>query len=78
MKQPTEMRDQVLEPPAEQFLPEEVYAVPEGDWIVLSADAQRVVTHHRDLKTALDMARTKGENDGVLMQAYGLRAHWVI
>jgi len=59
-------------------LPEEVLSVPEGDWIVLSADEQHVVAHHPDLASALSEAEKKGESRGIIMKAHGLGAHWVI
>ncbi len=77
MKQPADTRAGV-EPPEALFLPEEVYLVPEGDWIVLSADQRRVVAHHPDLPTAIEEAKKNGEEDGIIMKAHNLRAHWVI
>lgn len=59
-------------------LPEQVYAVPEGNWVVLSADQRRMVAHHPDLRTALDEASRRGEDNGVILKAVHLREHWVI
>jgi hypothetical protein len=64
-----------LEP---RVLPEEILSVPEGNWIVLSADERRIVAHHPELTTALRQAEERGEKNGVIMQAYGLGKHWVI
>ncbi len=78
MKQPAETRPDAALPPKELSLPEEVYSVPEGDWIVLSPDVRRVVAHHPDLGIAEAEAESKGEKNGIVMKAHNLRAHWVI
>lgn len=59
-------------------LPEEVYAVPEGNWVVLSADQRRMVAHHPTLRAAIEEARQRGEANGVVLRAVHLREHWVI
>ncbi|MGH9795941.1 MAG: hypothetical protein ACRD5G_14325 [Candidatus Acidiferrales bacterium] len=59
-------------------LPEEVYDVPEGNWVVLSADQRRMVAHHHELSAALKEARRLGEPNGIVMMAVHLREHWVI
>lgn len=72
--QPSNLND--VGPPID--LPEEVYAVPEGDWVVLSADERRMVAHHPVLRTAIEEAERLGEPNGVLLKAVGLRDHWII
>lgn len=63
-------------PPVE--LPEEVYTVPEGNWVVLSADERRMVAHHPVLRSAIEEAKRLGEPNGVIMRAVNLTSHWVI
>lgn len=49
--------------------------VPEGHWVVLTSD-DRVVAHHRDLRTAIEMGEKSGEENLEIIRAINLGMHF--
>ena len=57
---------------------EQIDAVPEGEWIALSADERRLVAHHPELRRAVAMAKERGELDPVVMKSAAPGMHFII
>ena len=47
-------------------LPTLLKGVPEGDWVAISFDMERVVAHGHDMQKVLDEAQRLGENRPVI------------
>jgi len=56
----------------------DIQSVPAGEWVVLSADQTRLVSHHPELPEALRLAETQGEKDGVFFRAVPAWSSWII
>ena len=42
--------------------------VPRGEWVTLSSDMGRALTHGDDMQTVIDQAKALGESDPVIMR----------
>jgi hypothetical protein len=52
--------------------------VPPGDWVVLTPDERRIVSHNPELRVALEEAAQKGVEDPVVMKAESIGKSFVI
>jgi hypothetical protein len=53
---------------SDQYISELIKDIPEGSWVALSDDQERVVAYAEHVHDAIELAKQRGEDDPILMR----------
>ena len=62
----------------QEYLLKEIEKVPAGEWIVLTPDETRIITHNENPSKAIEQAARQGVHDPVIMKAAPVWTSFVI